>query len=170
MQTLRFILTRDKTSPKSLWNRPLQSGVFHVVLSSCSYDLSWVEGQTNLDFQLNLEKSHHWYYWPAQWNWGILQCASHSARTLVGTWGGKMTGNGKSPLYSVMQNTPWGGKQRRISGLEIWDIWAQLHTKAQNSFIIIIITRFYKALFTPEGCLKALPTLLPLVTGPWIIP
>ena len=31
--------------------------------------------------------------------------------------------------------------------------------------IIVIITSFYKALFTPEGRLKALPTLLPLVTG-----
>ena len=32
--------------------------------------------------------------------------------------------------------------------------------------IITIIDRFYIALFTPEWCLKALPTLLPLVTGP----
>ena len=32
--------------------------------------------------------------------------------------------------------------------------------------IIIIIDRFYIALFTPEGCLKALPTSLPLFNGP----
>ncbi len=31
---------------------------------------------------------------------------------------------------------------------------------------LIIITSFFIALFTTEGRLKALPTLLPLVTGP----
>ena len=38
--------------------------------------------------------------------------------------------------------------------------------KKANLIIIILITSFYIALFTPEGHIKALPTLVPLVTGP----
>ena len=34
------------------------------------------------------------------------------------------------------------------------------------SWIVIVTTSFYTALFTLEGYLKAFPTLLPLVTGP----
>ena len=44
-------------------------------------------------------------YKPAVWNCGMFLAESHSERLLFGISDEKMTGNGNSFLYSVMQYT-----------------------------------------------------------------
>ncbi len=46
--------------------------------------------------------------------------------------------------------------------------WLMFWSSLQLIIIVIIIIGFYIALYTPKGHLTALPTLLPLVTGPFI--
>ena len=53
---------------------------------------------------------------PAAWNCGMPLAESHSARLFLGISGEKTTGKGNCFLYSVMQNTLWGGGVRRGGG------------------------------------------------------
>ena len=43
-----------------------------------------------------------------------------------------------------------------------------ISSQSANSFIaLIMIISFYIALYTPDGCLEALQTVVPLVNGPF---